>query len=192
MNFTNIENFENRMTTANVDIAFFTIVYSECSVECVYSKNLRKFLFAIVDKNIGFTCSLNGTYANAFINHKEAVAALADCRNGGWDPKHFYDALNKSLPTANFTQATKEKYKSTSSVAVSNFEDRIYFHHWKNANISPRQIEKTIELLGNEVVTFCKETGVTPVYFDHITDRTMDVATNFKDDYNAHNAENDA
>ena len=192
MNFTNIENFENRMTTANVDIAFFTIVYSECSVECVYSKNLRKFLFAIVDKNIGFTCSLNGTYANAFINHKEAVAALADCRNGGWDPKHFYDALNKSLPTANFTQATKEKYKSTSSVAVSNFEDRIYFHHWKNANISSRQIEKTIELLGNEVVTFCKETGVTPVYFDHITDRTMDVATNFEDDYNAHNAENDA
>ncbi|WP_346392270.1 hypothetical protein [Sulfurimonas sp. NWX79] len=35
-------------------------------------------------------------------------------------------------------------------------------------------------------------TGVTPVYFDYITDRTMDVATNFEDDYNAHNAENDA
>lgn len=191
MNFTNIDAFEQRMINAGIEIAFFTIIYSDCTVECVYSKELKKFLFAIVDKNIGFTCSLNGSYANGYINHRDAVAELANCRNSGrFDPKHFYEILNDYLPASNFTQVTTEQYRSTSSKAISNFEDRIFFHHWMKANISPKQIEKTKELLGNEIVRFCKDTGVIPVYHAHITDRTIDVATNFEDDYNTHNAEN--
>lgn len=191
MIFTNITAFENRMNDENITIAFFSIAYGNCTIECVYAKVLKKFLFAIVDKNVGFTCSLNGEYASAFINHQEAVAALANCRNAGWDPIHFYEALNNSLPTVNFTQVTTAQYGNTTTYAVSNFEDRIFFHNWRRSNISDKQIKKTEELLGHEIVVFCKNTGVTPVYYDHPTDRTMNVAVNFIEDYNTHNTEDE-
>jgi hypothetical protein len=186
MNFTNIPAFEDRMDSQGVSVAFFAITYGSCKIECVYSKDLRKFLFAIVDKNVGFTCSLDGIYANAFINHKEAVQALADCVNGGWNPRGFYEVLNDNLPNVVFTQVTQTTYQRTASVAVSNFEDRIYFNHWRKANISPKQIEKTIELMGNEVVRYCQGAGITPVYYPYPTDRTMAVMVNFKQDYITH------
>ena len=192
MQFKNLENFESKMDAQNTTVAFFSIVYSNCTVECIYSKNLKKFLFAIVDMNIGFTCSLQGFYANAFINHQEALQVLADCRNhGAWDPKHFYEILDENLPFVNFGQVTTQQYQSTTSVAVSNFEDRIYFHHWMRANISPKQIKKTIELMGHEVVAFCKETGVTPVYYDHPTARTLKAMENFKNDYDLYGTKQD-
>ncbi|MDY0320435.1 MAG: hypothetical protein RBR23_01755 [Arcobacteraceae bacterium] len=187
MNFTNIPAFEAKMHSQGVSVAFFAITYSNCKIECVYSKDLKKFLFAIVDKNVGFTCSLNGTYANAFINHKEAVQALADCRNSGWNPKDFYAVLNDSLPNVKFAQVSRIQYQGINSVAVSNFEDRIYFNHWRVSNMSSKQMEKTIELLGNEVLEFCKDTGVIPVYYPYPTDRTMDVLNNFRQDYQTHN-----
>jgi len=192
MRFTNIPNFEARMDAAGVTVAFFTIKYANCTVECVYSKDLRKFLFAIVDMNIGFTCSLEGIFANAFINHREAVQTLAECRNhGGWDPKHFYEVLNDNLPTANFAQTTGEQYQRTAGVAVSNFEDRKYFNHWRRSSMSAPQANKTIELMGNEVLQFCRATGVIPVYYPYPTDRTMAVMINFRADYNTHNTNED-
>ena len=41
--------------------------------------------------NIGFTCSLQGFYANAFYKSSRGFTGLgADCRNhGAWDPKDF-------------------------------------------------------------------------------------------------------
>ncbi|MDD5157242.1 hypothetical protein [Sulfurimonas sp.] len=89
-------------------------------------------MFAIVDHNIGFTCSLNGTYANAYINHQEALIVLAQCRSHGrGDPKHFYEILNDNLPTVTFTQIATKQYQSITQHAVSAFEDRIYFNHWR-------------------------------------------------------------
>ncbi|CAM3514692.1 hypothetical protein [Arcobacter aquimarinus] len=191
MNFTNIPILEFKMDKQSVLIAFFTIRYGECNIECVYSKAMRKFLFAIVDRNIGFTCSLNGTYANTYINHKEALNALAQCRNHGrWDPTHFYEVLNNSLPDVNISEVTTTKYRAVSGFAVSNFEDRIYFNHWRKGNISDRQTGKTIELLGYEVLRFCQNTGVTPVYFPYPTDRTMAVMNDFKLDYEQNNSHN--
>lgn len=188
MRFTNIPVLENRMDNEGVSVAFFSIIYANCTVECVYSKDLRKFLFAIVDANVGFTCSLEGLYTNAFINHREAVQALADCRNhGGWDPKHFYEVLNENLPNVNFQQVTGGQYQGVSSVAVSNFEDRIYFNHWRTSAMSERQEKKTIELMGYEVLEFCQETGVIPIYYPYPTERTMDVMNNFRLDYQQHN-----
>ncbi len=184
MKFENLFYFERRMDNDGVTVAFFSIEYSNCMVECVYSKVMKKFLFAVVDKNVGFTCSLKGFYANAFINHREALQVLADCRNhGGWDPKHFYEVLDESLPNVSFAQVTTKQYKQTATKAVSNFEDRIYFNHWMRANISPKQTEKTAELMGNEVVSFCQDTGVTPVFYTYPTDRTMNVMVNFTEDY---------
>ena len=150
---------------------------------------MRKFLFAIVDRNIGFTCSLNGTYTNAYINHKEALVALTQCRNHGrWDPIDFYEVLNSNLPNVNISELTTTKYREVSGRAVSNFEDRIYFNHWRKGNISEKQKDKTIELLGHEVLRFCQSTGVTPVYFPYPTDRTMAIMKDFKLDYQNHNA----
>lgn len=187
MIFTNIPVLEDKMEERGVLIAFFTIEYGDCTVECVYSKAMRKFLFAIVNKNVGFTCSLDGLYASAFINHREAVISLAECRNGGWDPKHFYEVLNNNLPNVNISEATPTKFGAVTSVAISDFEDRIYFNHWRKGQISVKQTDKTIELLGYEVLKFCKETGVTPVYFPYPTDRTISVVKNFKSDYNENN-----
>uniref|UniRef100_UPI0040483C7F hypothetical protein n=1 Tax=Aliarcobacter sp. TaxID=2321116 RepID=UPI0040483C7F len=184
MKFTNIPILENRMDKEGVSVAFFHIIYANCTVECVYSKNLRKFLFAIVNANVGFTCSLDGLYTNAFINHREAVQSLANCRNhGGWDPKHFYEVLNRHLPNVHFQQVTSRQYQTINRVAVSNFEDRIYFNHWRTSSMSEKQEKKTIELMGYEVLEFCKVTGVIPVYFPYPTDRTMTVMNNFKLDY---------
>lgn len=191
MTFTNIYEFERRMDAQGVSVAFFTITYGCCTVECVYSKDLRKFLFAIVDANVGFTCSLDGTFANAFINHREAVDALANCTGGGWNPKHFYEVLNDNLSTVNFGEVTRAQYQGINAVAVSNFEDRIYFNHWRTSNMSTQQEQKTIELLGNEVLVFCQATGVIPVYYPYPTDRTMDVLKNFREDYESHNVNND-
>ena len=184
MIFTNIIEFERRMDIESINVAFFSINYGECTVECVYAKNLRKFLFAIVDKNIGFTCSLDGLYASAYINHQEALQKLADCRNHGkWDPKHFYEILNNSLPHVLFTQTTESQYQRVAKVSISNFEDRIYFNHWRRANISPKQVKKREELLGHEVLNFCKTSGITPVYFPYPVDRTYSVMNDFKEDF---------
>ncbi|ABV67896.1 hypothetical protein Abu_1649 [Aliarcobacter butzleri RM4018] len=189
MNFTNIPALESKMDRQNVLVAFFTIQYGECNIECVYSKIMRKFLFAIVDRNIGFTCSLNGIYANTYINHREALTALTQCRNHGrWDPTHFYEVLNNNLPNVNISEVTTTEYRAVSDLAVSNFEDRIYFNHWRKRKISDRQTDKTIELLGYEVLKFCQNTGITPVYFPYPTDRTIAIMKDFKLDYKNHNA----
>ncbi|MFW2235213.1 hypothetical protein ACN4FE_04215 [Aliarcobacter butzleri] len=187
MIFTNLPILEDKMDAHSISVAFFSISYGCCMVECVYSKAMRKFLFAIVDRNIGFTCSLENLYASSFINHKEAVQALAECRNGGWDPKHFYEVLNSSLPNVNISEVTTTKYGEVSGRAVSNFEDRIYFNHWRKGNISEKQKDKTIELLGHEVLRFCQSNGVTPVYFPYPTDRTMAIMNDFKLDYEQNN-----
>ena len=123
------------------------------------------------------------------INHKEAVQSLANCRNhGGWNPKHFYEVLNEHLPNVHFLQVTPTQYQTINRVAVSNFEDRIYFNHWRISNMSEKQEKKTIELMGYEVLNFCKITGVIPVYFPYPTDRTIIVMDNFQLDYAENNA----
>lgn len=187
MIFTNIEIFEERMDTLNTFVAFFTVQYHSCAIETAYSKSQKKFLFAFVDHNIGFTCSLNGNYANGFINHPEAVEQLMNCRSHNrYDPIHFYEFLNNLLPTARFAEATNHQYVRTVGKAVSDFEDRIYFNHWRNSNISERQQAKTIELMGNEVVKFCKENHLTPVFLAYPTERTLAAFADFKLDYNNH------
>ena len=42
--------------------------------------------------------------------------------------------------------------------------------------------------MGYEVVEFCKDTGVTPVYYDHLRTGTR-VMENFRNDYNQHGIE---
>jgi hypothetical protein len=184
MQFTNINLFEQRMIDADVTVSFFTVQYHNCKIETAYSSTQRKFLFAFVDHNIGFTCSLDGTYANGFINHAEAVEQLMNCRgHNRYDPIHFYDFLNNQLPTVSFTQVSKIQYARVSSKAISNFEDRIYFNHWREANISERQRNKTIELMGYEVLRFCEENHLTPVFWSYPTERTLAAFSNFENDY---------
>lgn len=190
MIFTNIERFEQRMEASDVSVAFFTIQYHNCSIETAYSSKQRKFLFAFVDHNLGFTCSLKGNYASAFINHQEAVEQLKLCRgHHQWDPKHFYQFLNDLLPTIGFTEATYTQYVRTVSKAVSNFEDRIYFNHWRNAKISPKQKKKAIELMGYEVVSFCEENRLTPVFWPYPTQRAMIAFGDFSADYGQNGTE---
>ena len=184
MQFTNIEAFETRMQQSDVTVAFFTVQYRNCALECAYSVSQKKFLFAFVDHNIGFTCSLNGEFANGYINHKEAVKQLMVCRkHDKYDPIHFYEFLNEQLPIVRFGQISRTQYEQTASKAVSNFEDRIYFNHWRSANISPKQMNKTIELMGYNVVEFCRENSLTPVYYTYPTQRTLEAFDNFQIDY---------
>lgn len=187
MIFTNIGFFEERMVAFNVSVAFFTVQYHRCAIEVAYSKNQKKFLFAFVDHNIGFTCSLKGDYANGFINHKEAVEQLMNCRNHNrYDPVHFYELLNNFLPKARFAEITNQQYVRTVGKAVSDFEDRIYFNHWRSSSISERQQIKAIELMGYEVVNFCRENHLTPVFWAYPTERTLTAFADFKLDYNSH------
>ncbi|MDD3595590.1 hypothetical protein [Sulfuricurvum sp.] len=187
MRFTNIQAFENRMLNANVNVAFFTLQYHNCAIEIAYSSVQRKFLFAFVDHNVGFTCSLNGEYANGYINHQEAVVQLMNCRNHNrYNPIHFYEFLNNQLPHANFVQVSRNQYDRTVQQAVSNFEDRIYFNHWRNSNMSPKQRNKTIELMGHNVVEFCDQNHIIPVFFPYPTERTLTTFEDFQQDYNEH------
>ncbi|ACA85358.1 hypothetical protein [Shewanella woodyi] len=187
MIFNNISAFEQRMIVQGVDVAFFTIQYHNCAIETAYSRIQKKFLFAFVDHNLGFTCSLNGDYANGYINHRDAVEQLAACRNhGGFDPIHFYEFLDNQLPHVNFTEVTPIQYARVVGKAVSNFEDRIYFNHWRRANISDKQEKKTIELMGHEVLKFCKDNGLTPVFYPHPTVRTLQAFSDFNQDYLNH------
>lgn len=187
MIFNNISAFEQRMIAQVVDVAFFTIQYHNCAIETAYSRTQKKFLFAFVDHNLGFTCSLNGNHANGYINHRDAVEQLAACRNHGvFDPIHFYEFLDNQLPHVNFTEVTPIQYARVVGKAVSNFEDRIYFNHWRRAKISEQQEKKTIELMGNEVLKFCKDNGLTPVFYPHPTNRTLQVFSDFNQDYLNH------
>lgn len=184
MFFSNIQEFEQRMVQQDVSVAFFTIQYHNCAIETAYSKAQKKFLFAFVDHNLGFTCSLKGSYANGFINHYEAVEQLAACRNhGSFDPIHFYEFLDAQLPRVAFGEIFKRDYVSVVGKAVSNFEDRIYFNHWRNVNISDKQEKKTLELMGHEVVKFCKDNKLTPVFYPYPTERTLEAFTDFKKDF---------
>jgi len=184
LEFTNILGFEQRMQASGVTVAFFTFTYTNCDLEVAYSIKQRKFLFAFVDHNIGFTCSLQGIKANGFINHKEAVHQLMLCRNHDrYDPIHFYELLNDFLPHATFEQITPEKYRQIATKAVSNFEDRIFFNHWRRSNMSQQQRDKTIELMGYEVLEFCKANGLIPVFYSYPTDRTLNSFEDFKTDY---------
>ncbi len=188
MEFTNLENFENRMLQQSLEVAFFTIQYHNCEIECAYSISQKKFLFAFVDHNIGFTCSLNGLYANGYINHKEAVEQLMKCRaHNKYDPIHFYEYLNNQLPAAGFHKLTQEQHQQIANKAVSNFEDRIFFNHWRNANISKNQKEKAIELMGNEAVKFCEQNHLTPVFYPYPTERTLAAFEDFVNDFNLNN-----
>ena len=188
MHFTNLLNFEDRMRAADVNVAFFQVHYGACLIEAVYSISQKKFMFAFVDINLGFTCSIEGDdYASAYINHQAAVAQLQTCGNRDrFDPRHFYDALNEQLPAIHFAQASAQHYTGITHVAISAFEDRIYFNHWRRVNISAGQAEKTAELMGHHVVAFCRENGVTPVFFDHPTQRTFEAFENYIEDFNTH------
>lgn len=187
MFFSNIQAFEQRMGQQEVLIAFFTVQYHNCALEVAYSKTQKKFLFAFVDHNLGFTCSLNGSYANGFINHYEAVAQLAACRNhDSFDPIHFYEFLNLQLPIVNFGELTTIEYARVVGRAVSNFEDRIYFNHWRKAPISEKQEKKAHELMGYEVVKFCKENDLTPVFYPYPTERTLKTFGDFNKDFKVH------
>lgn len=187
MIFTNIEYFEERMANEGVTVAFFTLQYHNCQIETAYSSKQKKFLFAFVDHNIGFTCSLNGNYASGYINHPEAVKQLMLCRNHDkYDPIHFYELLNNNLPSVNFIQINNERYQRVASKAISNFEDRIFFNHWRNSNMSERQRNKTIELMGYEVIDFCESNHLIPVFYPYPTERTMNAFENFQNDFNAH------
>lgn len=187
MEFTHIFDFESRMQRKDVTVAFFHIQYHKCTLECAYSSAQRKFLFAFVDHNIGFTCSLKGTYVNGFINHQEAVRQLMLCRqHDKYDPIHFYEFLNNRLLTVNFSQITEREYELTVRKSVSNFEDCIYFNHWRSANISEKQESKAIELMGYKVVNFCKENRLTPVFFSTPTERTLASFENFQSDFNSY------
>lgn len=188
MHFTNLLSFEDRMKAVDVNVAFFQVPYGACLIEAVYSICQKKFMFAFVNINLGFTCSIKGdAYASAYINHQAAVAQLQTCGNRNrFDPKHFYDALNEQLPTIHFAQASAQNYTEISHVAISAFEDRIYFNHWRRANISSQQAEKTAELMGYQVVDFCRTNGVTPVFFDHPTQRTYESFENYIGDFNNH------
>jgi len=184
MIFTNIELFERRMDAANTSVAFFTVQYHNCVIETAYSKTQRKFLFALVDHNIGFTCSLNGDNANGYINHQEAVEQLMICRgHHRYDPIHFYEFLNNQLPHVAFAQVTNHQYARVSGKAVSAFEDRIYFNHWRNSNMSDGQRDKTIELMGYEVIRFCDENHIIPVFWPYPTERTLAAFEDFRADY---------
>ncbi|MDP2500743.1 hypothetical protein BCT47_00270 [Vibrio splendidus] len=184
MFFNNIQAFEQRMVQQNVAVAFFTIQYHNCAIETAYSKAQKKFLFAFVDHNLGFTCSLEGSNANGFINHYEAVEQLAACRNHSvFDPIHFYEFLDAQLPHVAFGEISKREYLRVVGKAVSNFEDRIYFNHWRNANISDKQEKKALELMGYEVVKFCKDNKLTPVFYPNPTERTLEAFGDFKADF---------
>jgi len=191
MKFNNIKQFEQRMDDAGINIAFFTIQYQNCVIEAVYSKAQRKFLLAIVDHNIGFTCSLENEYASAYINHEKATKQLMECRNHyEFDPKHFFEYLDNQLPRTTLAQVTNKQYENTARNAVSNFEDRIFFNHWRDSNMSKQQRDKTIELMGYEVIEFCDENHLIPIFYPHPTDRTLAVLENFEHDYDVHNAVN--
>jgi hypothetical protein len=184
MKFSNVDTFEDRMNQQNIEVAFFMIQYHNCVIECGYSIAQKKFLFAFVDHNIGFTCSLKNSYAKGYINHKEAVEQLMRCRvHNKYDPIHFYEFLNNQLPSVGFQQLTQNQYRQIVSKAVSNFEDRIFFNHWRNANISDKQKDKTIELMGYEVVEFCVQNRLTPVFYPYPTERTIAAFENFTGDF---------
>ncbi|MDD5157243.1 hypothetical protein [Sulfurimonas sp.] len=55
--------------------------------------------------------------------------------------------------------------------------------------MSDKQRKKTEELLGYQVVIFCEDSGVIPVFYPHPTDRTLNVAINFRQDYSNHGIE---
>lgn len=187
MFFNEIDIFEQRMARHNVAVAFFNIKYHNCAMEIAYSRSQKKFLIAFVDHNLGFTCSLRNCYANGFINHYEAVEQLAACRNHGtFDPIHFYEYLNSQLPLVDFGELGLRDYAGIVGKSVSNFEDRIYFNHWRRAAISDRQVKKTIELMGYEVVDFCLENGLTPVFYPRPTERTLEAFRNFNQDFEDH------
>lgn len=184
MRFTNIARFEARMAAENVTVAFFVVRYRNCEISSAYSRNQKKFLFAFVDHNIGFTCSLEDEYANGYINHKEAVEQLMRCRNHDrYDPIHFYDFLNGQLPNVAFARITDHQYAQVVRRAVSNFEDRIYFNYWRNSNMPERQRNKTIELMGYEVIEFCDQNHIIPVFYPYPTERTLAAFEDFEADY---------
>ncbi|WP_191237523.1 hypothetical protein [Cobetia marina] len=184
MRFYNIDTFEQRMATQSVSIAFFCFKYHNCTLEIAYSRKQRKFIIAFVDHNLGFTCSVDNGFVCSYINHKDAVKQLMRCRNHDkYDPKDFLELLDAYLPEANFCQVNDKRYNYILSRAVSNFEDRIYFNHWRSSNMTDRQKEKTIELMGYEVLYFCKENHVIPVFFAHPTSRTLAAFEDYKADY---------
>ncbi len=185
-NFTNITNFENRMTQQNVEIAFFNVTYgaNNCVIECAYSLNQKKFIFGFVNTTIGFTCTLNGIISNTVLAPNISTK-LADCRDSStnWRPSHFFDILNNQLPNIGFAQITQPQYIGIYKSA-SNFKDRIYFNHWRRSGMSSKQEEKTINLLGEEVVNFCHQNTIIPVFHAAPLGRTFNVAIDHEEDFN--------
>ena len=174
------------MRAVDITVSFFSIQYYKCVLEIAYSISQRKFLIAFVDHNLGFTCSLDDDYMNGYINHKSAVEQLMHCRNHGlYDPIHFYEFLNSQLLLAKFSQVNVNQYIRILPKSVSNFEDRVFFNHWRSANISDKQRNKTLELMGYNVIRFCKENKLTPVFHVAPTERTLNAFQNFINDFRA-------
>lgn len=187
-NFTNIASLETRMVQQNVEIAFFNVTYGvhNCVIECAYSLNQKKFIFGFVNTTIGFTCTLTGTTANTILRN-EISTQLANCRDGtgNWRPSDFFEVLNNHLPNIGFTQITQQQYIGIYTVA-SDFNDRIYFNHWRRSGMSDKQEKKTIDLMGDHVVDYCHQNGIIPVFYPTPTGRTFDVATDYIADFNNH------
>ena len=49
--------------------------------------------------------------------------------------------------------------------------------------MSPKQRKKTIDLMGYEVIEFCDENHVIPVFYPYPTERTLAAFENFEQDY---------
>lgn len=184
--FTNLTMFENRMLQLNVQVAFFTINYgiNQCLVECAYSRSQKKFIFGFVNTNIGFTITLDGRRATTHLPANISTQ-LANCRDntGNWNPSHFFTILNNQLPNIQFTQITATQYRQIYASSTTLFVNRIYFNHWRVSNISPQQARKTEELLGREILNFCRDNGIIPVFHAAPHARTLGVANDYITDY---------
>lgn len=190
--FKNWKKFRDLMTSQSLELVKFDFKYHSCEFRMIYGMAQNVFIIGVEGTQKGFILNLNG-YEVLNKLEKPLYKELASCKGEAFDPKKPYNPLDfllefdKYLGTSiPFVIPTKSTFGSTSSRAIPD-ELKIFFMKWMphpiKGKVSQDNLKKIEKLLGYNIRRFCETNNISVGFQQTPSDRSLDVAKDFKADY---------
>lgn len=190
--FRNWKKFRDLMKSQGLELVKFDFKYHSCEFRMIYGISQNVFIIGVEGTQKGFVLNLNG-YEVLNKLDRPLYRELASCKGEAFDPERPYNPwdflleFDKYLGTnIIFRAPTKSNFESTSSKAIPD-ELKIFFMKWMphptKGNVSQKNLEKAEKLLGYNIRKFCETNNISVGFQSTPSDRSLDVAKNFKADY---------
>lgn len=190
--FRNWKKFRDLMKSQALELVKFDFNYYNCEFRMIYGIAQNVFIIGIEGTQKGFVLNLNG-YETKIMQDRIFYNELVTCKGEAFDPTKPYSPLDfliefdKYLGTdITFKTPTKSSFAKTSAKAIPD-ELKIFFMKWMphttKGNVSKKNLEKIEKLLGYNIKQFCETNNISVGFQSTPSDRSLDVAKNFRADY---------